>query len=419
VTMLDEDRLSQLLDMAGDSFEVPAGGPDDIVARVRRTEQTVPPGADRPDAGSARNEIAADAPSRRGAGRLVTIVRRHGLVSAAACLAVALLAAGAIAIVAATSSPGPHRSTTASGPLRHAPTAAPSTTTTLPRQAGANGDTSGSTDQQLPSTQSKGSDGLSFAATAPAHGSAPTTSSAPTTPALPSGAVGQPAKIEQTGTVGLRVPHGELRHAMAQLSGLAVASGGFVASSQTQSGGSADSGPTGAMTLQVPVGDFDTVLAAAQRIGTTTSLSTKATDVTGQDVDLQSRLVALQASRQQYLTIMGKATTIGDVLAVQTQLDTIQGQIEQIQGQLSVLGGETTYSSVTVDLSEAVAAPAPPSPVPGSGIVGAWHDSVSGFLAGVDGMVRVGGPLLFALVCLAGALVAGRTLWRRYQRHRL
>ncbi len=99
------------------------------------------------------------------------------------------------------------------------------------------------------------------------------------------------------------------------------------------------------MTLQVPVNNFSAALKQAQRIGRTTSLTTKATDVTGQYVDLQSRIAALNASRQQYLTIMTKATTVGDVLAVQDQLDTIQTQIEQLQGQLQVLTSETSYST--------------------------------------------------------------------------
>ena len=63
----------------------------------------------------------------------------------------------------------------------------------------------------------------------------------------------------------------------------------------------------------------------------------------------------------------------------------------------------------------------PPRPVPGpeSGLVRAWHDSVGGFVAGVEGVVRVAGPVLFALLCLAIVLVGGRALWRRYQRHNL
>ena len=115
---------------------------------------------------------------------------------------------------------------------------------------------------------------------------------------------------------------------------------------------------------------------------------------------------------------MTKATTVGDVLAVQAQLDTIESQLEQLQGQLQVLTSETSYSTFTANVSEG-APPSPPSPLPESGMVRAWHDSVGGFLAGVEGVVRVAGPVLFALLCLAAAVVGSRVLWRRFQRHRL
>ena len=75
--------------------------------------------------------------------------------------------------------------------------------------------------------------------------------------------------------------------------------------------------------------------------------------MTGQYVDLQARLAALEASRQQYLTILAKATSIGDILAVQEQLDSIQSQIEQLQGQLQVLTSETSYSTLNVTSTRA------------------------------------------------------------------
>ena len=49
---------------------------------------------------------------------------------------------------------------------------------------------------------------------------------------------------------------------------------------------------------------------------------------------------------------MARATTIGDILAVQNQLDNLQSQLEQLQGQLQVLNGETTYSTLAITLSE-------------------------------------------------------------------
>ena len=93
-------------------------------------------------------------------------------------------------------------------------------------------------------------------------------------------------------------------------------------------------------------------------------------------------------------------------------------QIEQLQGQLNLLNGQTTYSTLTVDVTEG-AAPARPGPVPESGVVRAWHDSVGGFVTGVEGVIRFAGPVLFVLLCLGILWVGGRALWRRYQRHNL
>jgi hypothetical protein len=106
------------------------------------------------------------------------------------------------------------------------------------------------------------------------------------------------------------------------------------------------------------------------------------------------------------------------VLAVQAQLDNIQQQIEQLQGQLNVLTGETSYSRLTVTVSEGTPPPRP-APLPESGLVRAWHDSLGGFVGDVEGLIRGAGPALFALLCLAALVVGGRVLWRRYQRHNL
>ncbi len=418
MTMLDDDRLVSLLANAGAAFEVPATGPDDILALALGPAAADERVHDAGGAGDAAGTTAGEtdeAAAPRGADgaretrRVVAVARRHRVLSVAACLVVVLLAAGTVGALASGPSTRPRLSTTAPPPRHGAAANAPVTTTTGPAL------------EHNSATPSQGLAAAPFAPTNP-PGAGTTTGATPsTTPgatAVPKGAVGQPAKIEQTGTLGLTVGHGELGRAMTRLTGLAGAYGGFVANSQTQSGADAGGAPNGTVTLQVPVDNFATVLKAAQAVGKTSSLTTKANDVTGQYVDLQARVAALEASRQQYLTIMTKATTVGDVLAVQSQLDTIQFQIEQLQGQLNVLGSETSYSTLTVNVSESTL-PARPGPVPASGFIQAWHDSIGGFVAGVDGALRVAGPLLFALLCLAVVLVGGRVLWRRFQRHRL
>jgi hypothetical protein len=232
--------------------------------------------------------------------------------------------------------------------------------------------------------------------------------------------VGQPARIQQTGSLSLTVGRGKLGPTVAQLTALAGAYGGFVANSQTQSGAASGGAPSGSVTLQVPVQNFGTVLTRAEALGKTSDLTTKATDVTGQYVDLQSRITALEETRQQYLTILAKATTVGDILSVQEQINGVQTQIEQLQGQLQLLTSQTTYSTLTVTVGERTTMPAPPPrPLPESGLVRAWHASIGGFVSGVEGLIRVAGPALFVLLLLGLALVGGRTAWRRYQRHNL
>ena len=82
------------------------------------------------------------------------------------------------------------------------------------------------------------------------------------------------------------------------------------------------------------------------------------------------------------------------------------------------IDNQTAYSTLIVALSEP--GPHHPAPVPAaSGVTKAWHDSLHGFAVGVDGIIRLGGPFLFALLCLAALVFGGRLTWRRLQRHNL
>ncbi len=228
-------------------------------------------------------------------------------------------------------------------------------------------------------------------------------------PGQPSATAGQPAKVEETGGITLVVPSARIQADLSRVATLATASGGFVASTQTQS--AAPGAPAqGTITLQVPESSFNTVLAQVRGLGRVASLTTSATDVTGQYVDLQARITALQDSRQQYLTIMTKATTIGGILAVQAQLQNLQSQLEQLQGQLQVLNNQTTYATLAVTLSQKAVTPPPPKP--GSGLLKAWRAAVGGFVAGFEGVIRVAGPLFFGFLLLAALVLAGRWAWR-------
>ncbi len=383
MTMLDDDRLRSLLQEAALRVDLPPDGPGRILDEARAATAT-----------RERSARLASLPRPR----VPRSIRGRAAVVAAAVLAV-------VGGVALAESPGTPHLQTASGP-----------STTLPLLHGA-------PPSRAPAVQAP-SPGFGVApgggtASGSSSGGTSTSGTPDTSPApIPTGVVGQPPKIETTGSVGLAVGSGSLDAVVAHLTDLTTGAGGFVARSQLQVGAPGVGSSYGQLVLQVPQAQFAPLLAQVQKVARVTSVSSTSTDVTGQYVDLQARITALEASRQQYLTILSKATSIGDILSVQSQLDTIQSQIEQLQGELNLLDSQTTYATLTISLSAAGKAP-PPPPGPRSGLSTAWSDAVGGFVTGVEWLIRIAGRTLFVLLFIAALYVLGRLAWREYRRRTL
>ena len=85
-------------------------------------------------------------------------------------------------------------------------------------------------------------------------------------------------------------------------------------------------------------------------MGTVTSESSDANDVTEEYTDLQARLRTLNATEQRYLELLGQANTINEILTVQDRLDFVRGQIEQVLGRINLLEHLTDLATITVHL---------------------------------------------------------------------
>ena len=117
MTMLDDDRLASLLARAGEAFEVPAAGPGDILARAASRGQGRRRGRRRRNRATARGDghatddedVTAPLPEPADGGRvrrIAGVAGRHRVLSAAACVVVVLVLAGAIgALVGSPSHP--------------------------------------------------------------------------------------------------------------------------------------------------------------------------------------------------------------------------------------------------------------------------------------------------------------------------
>ncbi|MEX5713613.1 DUF4349 domain-containing protein, partial [Parafrankia sp. FMc6] len=128
-------------------------------------------------------------------------------------------------------------------------------------------------------------------------------------------------------------------------------------------------------------------------------------DVTGEYVDLEARKRALEASRTAYTTLLSNATTVGETLSVQQAIDGVQIQIEQIEGQRMVLADASDLATLTVQIAEDGADPAPGPDDDDSGLVAAARTSWNRFVRGIEEIIALLGPL--ALVGLVAACVYG------------
>lgn len=258
----------------------------------------------------------------------------------------------------------------------------------------------GSIEQSAPTVNGGG--GASSSAGSAAVASPPRLAAAPSGIAADAGDSSLAAtKIVKTGELAIRVTASEVKSKVADLSALATTEGGYVASSNTDTGGGVQSGE---VVLRVPVDKFSDAITKASALGHQLSLTTSANDVTGHYVDLAARKQALEQTRATYLTILGRARTIGATLEVQDRIEDVQSQIDQLTGELKVLSSQASYSTLTVDVTtdDVLAATVHHHR---HGLSKAWHTSWSRFSRGIDAIVGAIGPIVLALLIMAA--VAG------------
>jgi Domain of unknown function (DUF4349) len=249
---------------------------------------------------------------------------------------------------------------------------------------------------------------------------APMASSAPQ---AASGAVGtgttnasvptQTARVVQTGQLALEVVRGQVRPALAKLTTIADGAGGFISQSSDD-----DSQvlPSGTSTLRVPVASFDAVMAQVRKLGSVTSASTSARDVTSQYVDLNARISALEQERATYYTLLTRATTIGDTLAVQQQIQPLQTELEQLQGQQKVLADSSDLATLTVNVvQKGAAAVTPPKKHSSNGFAKSLRQAGHAFNTGLQAVISALGPILLVLIILGivgGLVLLGRRVYK-------
>lgn len=136
-----------------------------------------------------------------------------------------------------------------------------------------------------------------------------------------------------------------------RITDMAARRGGFLQSSSITERG--DGTYSGDVTVRVPAKEFE---AAMNEIKSYAKLVKRETatgqDVTEQYTDLEAQLRNARAQEETYLAILKQARTVEDTLMVQDRLGAVRAQIESLQGRMQYLENVTSYSTISVSLSE-------------------------------------------------------------------
>ena len=193
---------------------------------------------------------------------------------------------------------------------------------------------------------------------------------------------------------------------------LVEAEGGYIAGTDAQSNPTTNPDDsqirTGVISFMVPAAHFDDTIDQLSKVGKVQSEHITGTDVSAQYTDLDARLVNAEAQHQAMLALLARAQNINDIIAVQNQIGQITAQIEQIKGQIKYLNDNTSYSTVSVTITES-GAPAPTRQSDNWGFATALNDAAHNFVTTIDYFVTGLGAVGPFLVLLG----VGLLVWRR------
>lgn len=203
-----------------------------------------------------------------------------------------------------------------------------------------------------------------------------------------------------------------------QVTGLAVAAGGYVSSEQ-DSISRTPGRSTVTLQLKIPEAAYPGVLGKlSTSFGHPVSASQHAQDVTGQVADVTSRVASAQDAITQLRALLKRAGTVSGLLSVQDEINAQEASLEALQSQQRALARETSYATVTMYLlSQRHHAAAHGG--------GKHHGFVAGLAAGWHGLrvatswlLTVAGAILPFLAVLAVLAAGGWLGLRRFRARR-
>lgn len=128
--------------------------------------------------------------------------------------------------------------------------------------------------------------------------------------------------------------------------------GGYIESSDTYFGSDSSSNRRANFKLRIPAEKLDEFIEKADENGKITNKSEETQNVTLEYVDLESRISAYKTERETLTSLLEKAESLENVLAIQERLSQVNYEIESYTSQLRVLENRVSFATVNAYVSE-------------------------------------------------------------------
>jgi hypothetical protein len=159
--------------------------------------------------------------------------------------------------------------------------------------------------------------------------------------------VPQQPMIIRTGNMNIVVA--DVDEAVANISDLALAMGGWIVNTGVRQSGQFRHGE---VTVRVPVTDFDVAMQEIRDMSVeVTSESVSGQDVTAEYVDLSARLGNLEATAARVRAFLDETRNVEEALAVNAELSRLEAEIESLKGRLQYLSQSAAFSTINISLT--------------------------------------------------------------------
>lgn len=187
----------------------------------------------------------------------------------------------------------------------------------------------------------------------------------------------------------------DIEKTKAQIMTASAANNAYIASDKQNS--SADK-ISYTLIVRIPASKFDSFLNSATKdVRYFDHKQIDVKDVTAEYFDVETRLKTKKEIELRYRELLKKASTIKDILSIETELGTIRTEIESGEGQLKLLADQVQYSTLRIEFYKITSTPAVFTYQLSSAFSKGWENLLTMLILAVDvwPFILLGVGLLF------------------------